>query len=434
MACCEQCFDEEHIIEFIKEFGTKGDCDYCSGTDVYIADLSDVGKFIRECINKAYEDVNESGLYWDPEEKVNTAGQSIEEILIDEYSIFSEEIIEADEQSKLLGDLLSKSGPSWRDLKDGDSDPLDGGSAILVLRDEFYGPDSNKYEYSWQAFKQSVKHHARFFDLGQAQDRDAILEPVLLLLDDQSITLPLETTLWRAREEGTDIPKSAKEIQKALGPPPLDKAKHSRMSPSGISYMYLSDTPETCLAEIKPDVGTRTWLGQFLTKKDLKILDLADVRAQYPDSIFSPDYDHDKNWATNFLKSFAHEISRPFKEESNALGYVPTQVFTELIRSKGYDGIKYKSSQRPTGTNFTLFCGPVESYTPYDLPTVTGIICFTDWMRLTLLRTVSIQEIDYKAKSGLFDREQNFAEADMSAETDALEAQQNPFGDTLNHS
>ncbi|MCK9364295.1 MAG: RES domain-containing protein [Syntrophales bacterium] len=419
MACCEKCFDEEHIIQFIKEFETKDDCDYCSGKDVYIADLSDVGGFIRECISKAYEDVNKSGLYWDPEEKENTAGQSIEEILIDEYTIFSEERLDASEQRKLLGDLLSESGPSWSDLKDGDGDPLDGGSAILVLRDEFYGPDSNKYEYSWNAFKHSVKHHARFFDLGEDQyKRDQILEPVLLLLDEQSIPLVTGTTLWRARAEGQKLPHTAKEIQNELGPPPLDKAMHSRMSPSGISYMYLSDTPETCLAEIKPDVGTRTWLGQFLTKKDLNILDLADVRAQYPDSIFSPDYDHDKNWATNFLKSFAQEISRPFKEESNALGYVPTQVFTELIRSNGYDGIKYKSSQRPTGTNYTLFCGPVESYTPYDLPTVTGIICFTDWMRLTLLRTVSIQEIDYKAKSGPFDREQNFTEADMLAETD----------------
>ena len=242
MVCCEKCFDEEHIIELIKEFGTKGDCDYCSGTDVYIADLSDVGEFIRECIGKAYEDVDASGLYWDPEEKVNTAGQSIEEILIDEYSIFSEEIIEADEQTKLLGDLLSESGPSWSDLKDGDADPLDGGSAILVLRDEFYGPDSNKYEYSWQAFKHSVKHHARFFDLGEAQDkRDQILEPVLLLLDEQSIPLVTGTTLWRAREEGQKLPHTAKEIQNELGPPPLDKAKHSRMSPSGITAPWSKD-------------------------------------------------------------------------------------------------------------------------------------------------------------------------------------------------
>ena len=432
MACCEQCFDEEHIIEFIKELETKGDCDYCSGKDVDIANLSDVGEFIRECISKAYEDVNKSGFYWDPEEKEFTAGEGIEDILIYEYSVFSDERLNVDEQRELLHDLLSESGPSWRDIKHGAFDPLDGGATILVLRDEFYGPDSNKYEYSWQAFKHSVKHHARFFDLGQAEDRrDAILEPVLLLLDEQSIAVPAGTTLWRAREEGQKLPLSAKEIQNELGPPPWDKAKHSRMSPSGISYMYLSDTPETCLAEIKPDVGARTWLGQFLTKKDLKILDLVDVRAQYPGSMFSPDYDHDKNWATNFLKSFAQEISRPFKEESNALGYIPTQVFTELIRSKGYHGIKYKSSQRPTGTNYTLFCGPLESYTPYDLPTVTGIICFTDWMRLTLLKTVSIQEIDYKAKSDLFDREQNFTEADTSVETDTTDEKQGSFEDLL---
>jgi hypothetical protein len=430
MACCELCFDEEHIINFIKDFNTKGDCDYCSSKDVYIADLSDVGEFIRECIGKAYENVDASGLYWDPEEKEYTAGQFIDDILIDEYSIFSEEKLNVDEQRKLLDDILSESGPSWRDIKHGAVDPLDGGSTLLVLRDEFHGPDSNKYEYSWQAFKHSAKHHARFFDLGQAEDkREAILEPVLLLLDEQSITLPTGTTLWRVREEGPDLPKTAKEIQNELGPPPLDKAKHSRMSPSGISYMYLSDTHETCLSEIKPDVGVRIWLGRFLTKKDLKILDLVDVQAQYPDSIFSPDYDHDKNWATIFLKSFAHEISRPIKGESNTLGYIPTQVFTELIRSKGYDGIKYKSSQRPSGVNYTLFCGPVEATASYDLSIFTGITRFTDWMRLTLLKTVSVQAIEYKAESAFFDREQSFTEADMSAETDVQDEKQEPLED-----
>jgi hypothetical protein len=420
MACCEHCFDEEHIVEFIRDFGIKGDCDYCSSKDVFIADLSDVGEFIRECISKAYEDVDASGgLYWDSEEKEYTAGQYIEEILIDEYAIFSEEKLNIDEQRQLLDDLLSESGPDWHDIKDGAVDPLDGGSTLLVLRDEFYGLDSNKYVYSWNAFKHSVKHHARFFDLGQIEDkRDAILAPVLLLLDEQRITLPAETTLRRAREAGLDLPKTPKEIQNELGPPPLDKAKHSRMSPSGISYCYLSDKPETCLSEIKPDVGTRIWLGRFLTKIDLNILDLVDVQAQYPDSIFSPDYDHDKNWATIFLKSFAHEISRPIKGESNSLGYIPTQVFTELIRSKGYDGIKYKSSQRPSGVNYTLFCGPVNATDSDDLSLSSRMTCFTEWMRLTLLKTVSIQAIDYKAESAFFDREQSFTESDMLAETD----------------
>jgi hypothetical protein len=190
------------------------------------------------------------------------------------------------------------------------------------------------------------------------------------------------------------------------------------MSPSGISYMYLSDEPETCLAEIKPDVGTRTWLGQFLTKRDLTILDLVVVQAQYPDSIFSPDYDHDRNWATIFLKSFAHEISRPIKGESNSLGYIPTQVFTELIRSKGYDGIKYKSSQRPSGVNYTLFCGPVKTADISEISSSLRMTCFTDWVRLTLLKTVSIEAIDYKAESAFFDRERSFTEADTSAEAD----------------
>jgi len=375
-------------MQFVKDFENKGKCDFCSGKNVYVAKLSDVGEFIRKCLWKAYEDVDESGLYWDSEEKEYTAGQDIEDILIYEHCIFSEENLNPDKQRELLDNLISESGPSYWDLKDGAVDALDGGSALLVLRDEFYGPDSNEYEYSWNTFKYTVKHYARFFDFGQIfKNREEILGPVLLLLEKQIIVLPIGTPLWRARKEGPDLPKSPKDIQNELGPPPLDKAKHSRMSPSGISYMYLSDTPQTCIPEIKPDVGTRIWLGRFLINKDLKLLDLVDIQAQYPDSIFSPDYDHNKNWATIFLKSFAHEISRPLKRQSNTLGYIPTQVFTELIRSKGYDGIKYKSSQHLSGVNYTLFCGLVEENDPYDISTFTNITRFTDWMRLTLLKT-----------------------------------------------
>jgi hypothetical protein len=145
VVCCENCFDEEFIREFIKESEEKGNCDYCSGKDVYIAELSDVGEYIRKCIGKAYEDVDESGLYWDSEEKEYTAGKFIEEILLFEYAIFPEEQLDADKQKMLLSDLLSESGPSWGERKDGAFDPLVDGN-LLVLRDEFYGPDSNKYE------------------------------------------------------------------------------------------------------------------------------------------------------------------------------------------------------------------------------------------------------------------------------------------------
>ena len=426
MVCCTRCFDDEYLMEFVKSFDTKGACDYCGSKKVYVADLSDVGRFIRQCVSKAYEDVDESGLYWDSEEKEYTAGQFIEDILIDEHRIFSEKKLSADGQRVLLHDLISKSGPKWRDLKDGAIDHL-GGSAILVLRDSFYGPDYNIYEYSWSTFKYTVKHFARFFDLGQIHDkRDEILGPVLALLEEQSIAMSTGTFFWRARAAGPDLPKSAVAIQNELGPPPLDEAKHNRMSPPGISYTYLSDSPETCISELKPNVGKKIWLGRFRLNKDLRLLDLVNVKRQFPGSIFSPDYDHDKNWATSFLVNFAHEISLPLRGETDTLDYIPTQVFTELIRSRGYNGVKYRSSQFQSGTNYTLFCGPTIQTHFYPF-TSTNITRFTDWMRLTLLKTVSIKEIEYKTENSLFDKEQSFTEADMSEDKEAQDESNAPF-------
>lgn len=42
-----------------------------------------------------------------------------------------------------------------------------------------------------------------------------------------------------------------------------------------------------------------------------------------------------------------------------------------------------------------------------------------------------LQEIDYKAKSDLFDREQNFTEAETSVETDTTDEKQGSFEDLL---
>jgi hypothetical protein len=335
MRCCEKCFDDKYIKQFIVDDNNKGDCDYCGSSGVFVADTSEVGQFIREGLNRAYENVDDSGVYWDSEEKVYTAGEYACDLLIDTHCIFSDEV--SSKQDELLNDLLSDSGPSYSDIKDGDYDDLDGGLALLVLKDNYFGPDENKYEYSWYTFRYMVKHYARFFDFEEAFfNRAQLLEPIWELFEDMTQNLPTGSSLWRARiAENNERPKQADKIRKELGPPPLGKAKNNRMSPAGISYIYLSGSEDTCIAEVKPNAGQGVWLGNFVTKKDLKLLDLTKIPAYAPDNIFSRDYEPDKNWASSFMESFANEISKSVSEGVDYLNYVPTQVLTEYIRKRG---------------------------------------------------------------------------------------------------
>lgn len=61
-------------------------------------------------------------------------------------------------------------------------------------------------------------------------------------------------------------------------------------------------------------------------------------------SIFSPNYEHDMNWAYDFLKLFSAEISKPIKLDEAPIEYIPTQILSEYIRLKGYEGVGYRSS------------------------------------------------------------------------------------------
>lgn len=424
MRCCEKCFDDEYIKQFIVDDNKKGDCDYCGNSDVFVVDTSEVGQFIREGLTRAYEKVDDSGVYWDSEEKVYTAGEYACDLLIDTHCIFSDEV--SSKQNELLNDLLSDSGPSYSDIKDGDYDDLDGGLALLVLKDSYFGPDENKYEYSWNTFRYMVKHYARFFDFEEAFfNRAQLLEPIWELFEDMTQNLPAGSSLWRARvAENNERPKQADKIRKELGPPPLGKANNNRMSPAGISYIYLSGSEDTCIAEVKPNVGQGVWLGNFVTKKDLKLLDLTKIPAYAPDNIFSRDYESDKNWASSFMESFANEISKPVSEGVDYLNYVPTQVLTEYIRKNGYDGIKYKSSQHSSGCNYTLFCGPEKEDGP-DYKTIEDkrLESFTRWLSFTAFKEVYINGVEYSVRESFWGK-RNFTDADfakVAADTDPAE-------------
>lgn len=358
--CCVNCFDEKFIQRFIKEKKTKGNCDYCNSKNVYIASTKDVGKFIREGIYRAYKNVDDEGIYWDSEEKECIEGENILDILNNE-GVFSEKIYSIEKESILCNDLIKDSGPNYYEIKDGDLDPIDNGHALLVLKNLYFGREENRFCSSWSRFKYIVKHYSRFFDLESNQkNREALFRPILKLIKRSKVILYKGHCLWRARIIKEKFKDDKESLLKIFGPPPLNNSCNNRMNPIGISYTYLSDDEETCIAEIKPYVGDIVYLAKFIVKRDLTLLDLSLIPKIKIKSIFDSKYDHDMRWAKDFIKMFIDDISKPVLPSESELEYIPTQVIAEFIRNHGYDGIKYQSSQNTSGYNYTLFYGPKE--------------------------------------------------------------------------
>ncbi len=54
MYCYVECFDNRFIKKEIELFDEAGDCHYCNSKNVSIADVGEVGEFIRKCLSKGY--------------------------------------------------------------------------------------------------------------------------------------------------------------------------------------------------------------------------------------------------------------------------------------------------------------------------------------------------------------------------------------------
>lgn len=93
------------------------------------------------------------------------------------------------------------------------------------------------------------------------------------------------------------------------------------------------------------------------------------------------------NWAYDFLKLFSSEISKPMVEDKASIEYIPTQILSEYIRLKGYNGVRYRSSLTRR-YNYTLFCGRKKEPN-YNLYYFDSLISdFREWLSM----------VDYNAR------------------------------------
>ena len=201
--------------------------------------------------------------------------------------------------------------------------------------------------------------------------------------------------LYRAQLPRQDerLPEDPLAVQDRLGPPPVRLAGHNRMSPAGISYLYVSDDEQTCIAEILPSVGSKVWLGHFDVVQDIEVIDLRKAPEVVALSIFDPEFDWRLQTAKEFLEDFIKEIARPPRSIDDPLHYIPTQIIAEYIRKCGAQGIVYQSSQHRGGTNYALFCGP--AIAPLD---THGRPVYDHWVRLRKAVTVEVTGVRLTTK------------------------------------
>jgi hypothetical protein len=224
---------------------------------------------------------------------------------------------------------------------------------------------------SYDRFRREVRERARFV---RSRSANQFLNAVAGTIDLRAVTLSKDDgPLFRAQKHfewfqvdndathAYPVPATAERMKPQKG-----RAPDGRANPRGIPFLYLSNDPETAMSEVRP------WIGSLVTVADMRLV--RDVR------LVDCHRFHKKGTAGGYLHWLAcelawNEIRKPTPEEieeivwadiDNAFStpteakddtsdYIPTQILAELFKSKGFDGIIYKSRLRKDGYNFAMF-------------------------------------------------------------------------------
>lgn len=407
--CCKKCFNNKYLQEYIdNNSAITGTCDYCGTIEAKLCSVSEMGEHIRECLQNAYECIDDgTGAMRDSEDKVylDFEGKvseplSLRSILCMEEGIFTDIAL----NNKLL-EALFEDVNSYEQVKDGEYDICgDLDEPQFVIRNELYGEETLPVCQDWLMFKHITKHYNRFFAIDGCGDYLGFLERIKNILWGFADDLPVGTKLYRARRQ-TDGIKDLSKIQpyKDMGPAPTKYAQTNRMSPAGISYLYLAADRNTTYSECRLSDCTAI-VAEFESKQELQIIDFTkDNFFCDCGNIFSDDYSHEERFLTRFLKNFVDELSQPVSEnQDHSYEYVATQIMSEYIRCMGLDGICYKSSVA-NGKNYVFFYGPDpkefsdlypypfnDPYYPYQLPILDS---YTEFFKITQIEEVILQSI-----------------------------------------
>lgn len=245
------------------------------------------------------------------------------------------------------------------------------GANDFFLPEKRYIKTEKNYDYEsaekhWREIADKLTYRQRFFNKDVYEDFSWLIEEACRFKSpdkqDQPLlatTLDSGTLFYRAR-----IAQNEKEAQSfmqnpkiELGAPPRRCAANNRMSPAGISILYVAKDAKTCVAEVRPVAGNIVVVGRFKSKKPLVFFDFTVLDQYKPEPPHKLDITYDERTKFQWLLRFLYkEISR--LAQIGDIDYVVTQALAEFIGCHDkldFDGIAFQSAQKEGGVNFVVF-------------------------------------------------------------------------------
>ena len=359
--CCA-CIGDEVLAQQVKNEGIQADCNYCSATGTAI-DLTELADLIHQVLEEHFEPIShfldakiyeQTDGYWfhlrgyleDTQTVIESVAELKSSIATDVRELLFNRFAEATDSGKMAENTYHK--------------------------DMFYQKregDPSEFRLAWREFRNEIEHRTRFFGTIAA----ARLREIFADLDSLSSWWgrPVireikpgdsDSHFWR----GKTVYPASEEVEEIINypsremrPPPTDKARAGRMNSEGIPVFYGALEEETCLAEIRPPVGSYVALGRFELLTPIRILDLRDLSISDKEvSHFDPKYREERS-RQKFLREWVEEISRPVMPQDETREYLASQVVADFLANREdlrLDGMMFSSSQTAgKGGNIVLF-------------------------------------------------------------------------------
>jgi hypothetical protein len=365
MPVCADCFEDQDLISFVRNHASDTCCNYCGRDseedcdedeepEAIAADSETVFEYIRERIEANYSTNEVECIPYDNED-----GQYILPVW-NTYELFCEELGGFPTGNDALIKDIVESLPDveWCRADPQILSPLEG------------------IRSGWEEFCRTIKHktHFLFFspatnstwkDIGyepNAVEPGEMLSRIGDLIRDYQLVrqIPAQSAFYRAHCSASTFYDTAAD----LGPPPPAKASGGRMNPVGIAMTYVSEDPETVLAETVALEHKFASVSRWETLESLRVLDL--LALPEPIGLFAENSGtHDAEMIA-FLRDFRRTIVEPVRAHANSkepLEYIPSQVVTEYLRLRFSDlegpiqGIRYPSVKNVGGVNLVFFWG-----------------------------------------------------------------------------
>jgi hypothetical protein len=225
---------------------------------------------------------------------------------------------------------------------------------------------------SYLSFARSVLRSRRYV----MEDKELrFLEAVLATVPEREKELVKGRLFYRAQlgvdwreltdEEGNFIGEEVLGYGSARMKPLADRAREGRANSTGIPSLYVADTIETAISEVRPWLDAEISVATCRLTRPLRTLDLSVGYGQSSSTapilkhaLGGPEPTREEKKAAVWI-DIDNAFSKPVTASDDKADYAPTQILTELFKSAGYEAIAYKShfgdDEKKTGHNLAIF-------------------------------------------------------------------------------